>query len=55
MTTLELLQQTAQLNILINELLSLPDDTLLALLDNPNASLSSDLRLLIENRLGWVK
>jgi hypothetical protein len=55
MTTLQLLQKANELNIMINELLSLPDDTLLALLDNPNAALSSDLRLLIENRLGWIK
>jgi hypothetical protein len=50
---LELMQQANQLNILINDLLSLPDDKLLALLDNPNMSLSSDVRLLIEKRLGW--
>jgi hypothetical protein len=50
---LELMQQANQLNILINDLLSLPDDKLLALLDNPNMALSSDVRLLIEKRLGW--
>lgn len=55
MDTLKLIQQANELNILINDLLSLPDDTLLGLLDNPNAALSSDLRLLIENRLGWIK
>lgn len=54
MTTLELIQKTNDLNILLNDLLSLNRDELMKLLDNPNIQIHHGLQYLIERELEWA-